>query len=133
MFFVLCEFRPNPETPTHPWPGIYGLYRSIYGPSMVHLWSIYGTFMVHLVHLWQRCTILIISLTWFPGVPSYSSSWNQGGHHAPMPKVKRAKTEFGQVNGATETSPTELIRKSSQAELGVGFFYGLNVSLGTLS
>ena len=41
-----------------------------------------------------------------------------------MPKVKRAKTEFGQVNGATETSPTELIRKSSQAELGVGFFMG---------
>ena len=125
MFFV--NFVPILKHPPTP-----GLVSMVYiGLSMVHLWSIYGTFMVHLVHLWQRCTILIISLTWFPGVPSYSSSWNQGGHHAP--KVKRAKTEFGQVNGATETSPTELIRKSSQAELGVGFFYGLNVSLGTLS
>ena len=29
-----------------------------------------------------------------------------------------------QVNGGAETSSTELIRKSSQAELGVGFFEG---------
>ena len=100
MFFV--NFVPILKHPPTP-----GLVSMVYiGLSMVHLWSIYGTFMVHLVHLWQRCTILIISLTWFPGVPSYSSSWNQGGHHAP--KVKRAKTEVGQDNnGATETSSTE--------------------------
>ena len=53
-------------------------------------------------------------------VPSYNSSWNQGRHHAP--KIKRAKTEKGQVNGGAKTSSTKLIRKSSQAELGAGFF-----------
>ena len=62
MFFV--NFVPILKHPPTP-----GLVSMVYiGLTMVHLWSIYGTFMVHLVHLWQRCTILIISLTWFPGV-----------------------------------------------------------------
>ena len=40
------------------------------------------------------------------------------------PKIKGAETEKGQVNGGAKTSSTELIRKSSQAELGAGFFEG---------
>ena len=55
-------------------------------------------------------------------VPSYNSPGNRGGHHAL--KNKRAKTEKGQVNGRAKTISTKLIRKSSQAELGVGFFEG---------
>ena len=38
--------------------------------------------------------------------------------------MMEAETEKGQVNGGAKTSSTELIRKSSQAELGVGFFEG---------
>ena len=55
-------------------------------------------------------------------VPSYNSSWNRGGPHTP--KIKGAETEKGQVKGGAKTSSTELIRKSSQAELGAGFFEG---------
>ena len=70
----------------------------------------------------QGCTILIISLSYSVGVPSYNSSWNRGGHNAP--KFKRAEPEVSQANGAAEPSSTELIRKSSQAELGAGFYEG---------